>query len=103
MKFSTFNFQFSSKKGFTLIELLISIALFTTITVIILSIMFIALRATKKSEVIIGIKQDGNYALSEMDRGIRFARTLDDPSDCTTPITQDSVSITGWDYGKTTY
>src|SRR5688572_16671152 len=95
--------QFSKKRGFTLIELLISIALFTAVSTIIMSILFTSIRANRKSEVIVGIKQIGNTAMTQMVNNIRYARTLDDPTDCTTSITQDSITVTGFDYGQTEY
>jgi prepilin-type N-terminal cleavage/methylation domain-containing protein len=97
------NKKLIKKRGFTLIELLISVGLFTAVSTIIMSILFTSIRANRKSEVIVNVKQIGNNAMTQMVNGIRFARSLDDPIDCTTTVIKDAITVTGIDYGQTDY
>ena len=95
--------RFSIKNGFTLIELLVAIGLFSALATVIISVLFISFRTSKKSDVIISLKQSGNSALSQMVNQIRFARSLDNPTACVPDVTQDSITITAFDGGRTIY
>ena len=101
-KSSKFKVQ-SSKFGFTLVEMLVSIGLFTAVTTIIISVLFTSFRASKKSEVVVSIKQSGSAVLTRMVNGIRYARSLDDPTSCIPEITVSSITVTAFDDGQTTY
>jgi prepilin-type N-terminal cleavage/methylation domain-containing protein len=69
-----------SPKGFTIIEVLVVVSVFSVVGVIIGGIFFGALRGTKKTNTITLIRQNGNYAISQMSKMIRFADTLDAPA-----------------------
>ena len=54
------------QKGFTLVELLVVAGIFVTISTVILSIFVISLRGSSKSDYILTMKQNGNFAASQM-------------------------------------
>ncbi len=89
-------------KGFSLIELLIAAAVFSTIGVITLSILFVTLRLSKKADLLIVLKQNGNAALSQVVKSVRYAKSLNDPVSCTSPIPQESITITSYLDGEQT-
>jgi len=90
-------------KGFTLIELLVAIGLFSALSTVIISVLFISFRTSKKSDVIVLVRQSGNFAVSQMVNQIRFARVLNDPLICTPDVIQKSITITSFDGGETVY
>ena len=103
-KLSTLNSQLSTPQGFTLIELLSALSVFIVIGTMIVVILFISLQGSRKSEVQAVLRQNGDFALSQMVRNIRYAKSLDDPVSCVTPVTQSSVTITSLlDGGQTVY
>lgn len=65
--------------GFTLLELLIVIAVFSVISTIMVSILFVGLRGAHKSDLLNVIRQNGQTAMTQMVRNIRFAKSIDDP------------------------
>jgi len=90
------NWTFS--RGFTLIELLISITIIMLVGTMIIVVFFSVLRGTNKSQVLISIRQNGNFALSQMSREIRQA----EQAVCS--LSSDSVQITSArDQSVTTY
>jgi type II secretory pathway pseudopilin PulG len=104
MKFSIFNFQFSKTKGFTLIELLVVMSIFIVVGGLMVSILFIALRGSNKAETMSTVKQNGTFALSQMVKQIRYARSLDFPASCVPTANTPSISITSVnDSGQTTF
>lgn len=89
-------------KGFTLIELLVVISIFVLLTTIILGTLIVVLRGSKNADSLILVKQNGNYAMSQMIRIIRFAKSLDSPVTCdSTPL--NSITITTFDLNQTTF
>lgn len=91
-------------KGFTLIEMLISVAIFMTVSVIVVAVLFSSFRLSKKSDTLVSVKQIGDAALAQIVSGIKYAKTLDDPISCVTPVIQSSVTITSLrDDGQTIY
>ncbi len=88
--------------GFTLIELLVVIGIFVVITTIVISILLVVLRGTKNSDSIILVRQNGEYALTQMVRMVRFARSLDSPLTCD-GTSLKSITITTFDLNKTTF
>src|SRR5437867_818255 len=90
--------------GFTLIEVLVSMILVTTVGSIIISIFFGTLRGTNKSNVLTGLRQNGDFALFQIEKMVRFAKSLDSPVSCiTTPAPLSSITTTYLDDGKTTF
>jgi len=93
-----------TRGGYTLIEVLVSISVFTVICTIILSILSISFRGSKKSELLNNLKQNGNTALTQMVKTIRYAKSLDSPLSCTPAVTTSFIKITSLtDGGQTTY
>jgi len=63
--------------GFTLIEILIVFGILAATATVILSIIFVTLRVSKKSDLLLTIKQNGDNAMSQMVKGVRYAKSLD--------------------------
>ncbi len=89
-----------SEKGFTLVEVLVVSGIFIIITTVVVSIFFIILRGSKKSDSIVIVRQNGEQAMAQMVRIMRFAKSLDDPCPL---IDQSSVTITAADVAQTVY
>lgn len=66
-----------NSKGFTLIEMLVAIGVFVVVGSIAVSILFSALRGTNKTNVITIVRQNGNYAISQMEKMIRNAKSFE--------------------------
>jgi prepilin-type N-terminal cleavage/methylation domain-containing protein len=81
-------------RGFTLIELLISMLVVVLIGSIITSILFSVLRGTNKTNKLIIIRQNGNYAISQLSKTIRNAKAIVTPCD-TNPVS--TITITAQD------
>ncbi|HZE86945.1 MAG TPA: type II secretion system protein [Methylomirabilota bacterium] len=94
--------HFRKQKGFSLIELLVSMAVFASVTTVIITVLFVSFRAGKKSDVLISLKQNGDATLAQMVKSIRYAKSLDAPAACTTPVTQASITITSISDAKQT-
>ena len=94
----------SSPAGFTLIELLVVMSIFAVIGVLIISILFITLRGSNKSESVSIVKQNGTFALSQMVKQIRYAKSLDNPLTCVPTSNTPTLTITSLaDNGQTTF
>lgn len=92
------------RAGFTLIEILAASSVFMVIGTAVLSVLFVSLRASKKSDLLINLRQNGNSALTQMARQIRYANSLEDPISCLPPVNQSSITITsGTDSTETTF
>src|SRR5947199_8257841 len=103
MKFSIFNFQFSKSRGFTLIELLVVMSIFIVVGGLLVSVLFVTLRGSNKAETVSVVKQNGTFALSQMVKQIRYARSLDAPLSCVPTSNAPTISITSLsDGGQTT-
>lgn len=79
-----------NKKGFTLIELLVVMLILGFIGSIAVGIVASALRGANKSAVITNIRQNGNYAISQMTKMIAYAQEFEGvckgTDDCTNPL-----------------
>jgi prepilin-type N-terminal cleavage/methylation domain-containing protein len=84
-------------RGFTLIELLTVIAILSVIGGIVVSVLTVTLRGTKKADQLEVARQNGDTALSQIVKGIRYAKSLDDPTSCVGTKTVSSVTITSLD------
>lgn len=62
--------------GFTLIELLIVVAIIASIVAIAVGIVSSTLRGTNKTNVINKVRENGNYAISQMARTIKYAKSF---------------------------
>lgn len=94
----------NANQGFTLIEMLAAISLFVTVGAMVVAVAFISLRGSKKTDMQAILRENGDFALSQMVRNIRYAKSLSDPPSCVGGVTQSSISITSiLDNGQTTY
>lgn len=71
--------------GYTLIELLIVVAILGTVGFAATQIFFTVLQSTAKADLTREVKQNGDYALSIMERAIRNATSLDNVNPCPFP------------------
>lgn len=104
----------SRQKGFTLIELLASTFVIMVIGTIIISIMVSSLRGTNKVNTINTTRQNGTYAISQISKMLRFARSVDDidnlpVANCVSNIplptpqpVHSAITFTSLDGGSTT-
>ncbi|CAN5157620.1 hypothetical protein BH11PAT1_BH11PAT1_3130 [soil metagenome] len=72
--------------GFTIIELLVVIILLMTIGGLVGGIFFVSLRSANKSNKIAIVRQNGNAALTQMSRKIRYATDISFASTDGTPL-----------------
>lgn len=88
--------------GFTLIEILVVSGIFVVITTTVVTILIIIFRGTKKSDSMVVVKQNGEQAMAQMVRIMRFAENLDYPSSCNgTP--RDHITITAVDLSQKSF
>lgn len=92
--------KYFKKFGFTLLEMLVVSALLGTIGLMATSIFFTTLRGGTKAELIKEIKQNGDFAISTMERMIRNARDVTSTCDNTA---QPSITILNPDYKTTIF
>jgi prepilin-type N-terminal cleavage/methylation domain-containing protein len=96
--------HFSFQKGFTLLELLTVIGVLGVIGSIVVSVVFISLRGSKKSDLVEIMRQNGDTAMTQMVKQIRFARSLDTPASCIPTTNTSSITITSIESNtQTTY
>lgn len=74
------------QKGFTLVELLVAIGILGVVGGIATIILFTTLRSASKSDIMREVKQNGDYAISVMERMVRNAQGVEtvDNSSCST-------------------
>lgn len=94
--------------GFTLVELLAVIVVIASIGGIVFGILFASLRGSNKSTNVTTLQQNGNYALSQITKMVRNARSLEYPSPCFSEstgysATTSSIIIENADAGRTTF
>ena len=65
------------KQGFTLIELLVAIAVIGVVIILAGVILVSSLRSASKTNTMTLVRQNGNYAISQMAKMIRFAKRLE--------------------------
>ncbi|HSX08905.1 MAG TPA: prepilin-type N-terminal cleavage/methylation domain-containing protein [Candidatus Saccharimonadales bacterium] len=94
----------SSRSGFTLIELVTVIGVLGVVGVISVSILTITLRGTKKADLLNYARQNGDVALTQMVKNIRYAASLDAPATCVPTTSSSSITITSLsDHKQTIY
>src|SRR5579871_2786504 len=92
------------ESGFTLIEVLVSISIIVVVGVIVASIVITTLRGSTKASVLSDVKQNGDYALSEMSRVIRGATSITNPiPPCNPSVTTNSMTVTQLDNSQVTF
>lgn len=82
--------NFKSDYGFTLIELLVSVIVLVAVGLVITGVISSSLRSTNKTNNIENIRQNGNYALSQMLKDIAYAQTFNRQ---TTGLSNDYTAI----------
>jgi prepilin-type N-terminal cleavage/methylation domain-containing protein len=96
--------KFLKQRGFTLIELLVVMSIFVVVGGLMISVLFISLRGSNKAETVSVVKQNGTFALSQMVKQIRYARSLDAPVSCVPTSNAPTMTITSLnDGGQTTF
>ena len=66
----------SQKSGFTLIEILVVVGILGIIAVVASNVFFTTLRSSGKTKVLTKVKENGDYALSVMERMIRDSQEV---------------------------
>ncbi|MEK7605958.1 MAG: type II secretion system protein [Patescibacteria group bacterium] len=100
--------KFSQFSGFTLIELLAVIAITGVVGSMMFGILFSTLQGANKSESLGIIQQNGNFALGQITKMVRYSTDILDPTTCytaptPTPVQQSSISILNVDNNITTF
>jgi prepilin-type N-terminal cleavage/methylation domain-containing protein len=121
MKSSKFKVQSSKfNSGFTLVELLVVVSIIVSVTTIVVGTITSVFRGTNKTNTINTVRENGNYAISQMTKMIKFAKSFDGasidgnpPWNCQimpplpTPapalVNYKSLRITSFDGGVTTF
>lgn len=112
---------FNENRGYTLVELLVAMILLITVGSIMAAIIVISLRGSNRSTNVNDIRQEGNFALSQMTKMITYAQGFEGISDGATDLeTGDLIytknctlnpqtykykylKISSFDQGKTTF
>ncbi len=89
--------------GFTFVELLVSMMILMVVGSIILVVFFSSLRGTGRSQALITLRQNGNYALSQMTKNIRQAALIVDEASCTETKAESVTVVSPFDSAETTY
>lgn len=101
-----------SEKGFTLIELLTVMMVLVTVGIIISTIIVSALRGSNKTTTVNTVRQNGNYAISQISKMLEFAQGFVGVSNdnvtystsCSSPTSPyNFIKITSFDNGQTVF
>jgi len=92
--------EMTKKNGFTLIEMMVVVGVLGIVAVVGSGAFFSILRGSTKTKTLQAVKQNGDYAMSVMERMIRSARSLISP---TTDSIVSSITIKNPDGGETTF
>lgn len=122
MTISNFKFQIlNSQRGFTLVELLAVSVVMVAVSVIITATITSSLRGTTKTNTINDVRQNGNYAISQVSKMIEYAKSfggvsndgVNFTSSCInlalpltptpTPSQYSNIKIIGFDNGETIF
>lgn len=68
------------RRGFTLVEILVGMVIFITVVTVVLSVFITVLRGSKNSDSLILVKQNGEKAMNQIVKGLRYAKSLDYPN-----------------------
>jgi len=91
------NYPRGQSGGFTLIEILVVVFLLGIVVVIGSSLFFSILKGASKAEIEKEVKQNGDYAMSVMERMIRNAQKIDECA------SGNSITITSQDGNQTEF
>lgn len=99
---------FSLQKGFTLVEMLAVIIVLVTVGGIVFGVLFASLRGSNRATLLSDVQDNGDYALTEMARVIRFSQAVVTPDSCVlgptpTPISTTSITVRNVDRSLVTY
>lgn len=100
--------HYQKDKGFTLIELLAVLIVLISVGGIMFGVLFASLRGSTRATVLTDVQDNGDYAITEMSRVIRFAQAVVSPESCIvgptpTPIATSSVTLQTVDHSSITY
>mgnify|MGYP001592803782 CR=1 FL=1 len=65
-----------NKKGFSLIEILVVISIFAVIGILTTRSIFITLRSSRKSDSLVRVRENVNYAMGVIERQVRTAESV---------------------------
>ncbi|HCR35776.1 hypothetical protein A2130_00635 [Candidatus Woesebacteria bacterium GWC2_33_12] len=65
------------RRGFSLIEILVVISIFAVIGILTTRSIFLTIRGAKKSDSLVRVRENVNYAMGVMERQIRNAQSID--------------------------
>lgn len=85
------NCHYSS--GFTLVEILIVITLFAFVGVIATTVLVTSLRTATKTNFVNAVKENGNFAMTEMSNAIRYAKNVQ----CANAAPFTTITVTATD------
>jgi len=86
-------------KGFTLVEILVVVGILGIIVVVASTIFFTTIRSSSKTKVLTTVKQNGDYALTVMERLIRDSQEVS--SSCTSGMA--SIKVKRFDGSEITF
>jgi prepilin-type N-terminal cleavage/methylation domain-containing protein len=90
--------------GFTFIELLVSMSIILLVGSLILVVFFMSLRGAEKSQHLLTLRQNGNFALTQMVKSVRLAKGFPEGTLCDGTTALPSISIiSATDLTITTY
>ncbi len=89
-------------KGFTLIEMVVAIGILGTVGMVASLIFFSTLRGVAKTDITREVKQNGDYAITVMERMIRNAAGIDSSTVCN-GTSLSSLKIQNTDGNSTTF
>lgn len=76
-------------EGFTLVEILLSVGILAIVATLLAQVLFTTTHVNTKTEILTGMKEDGNFALGIMERMVRMAVSVE------TTCAQGEVSANG--------
>ena len=71
-----FNSHGTLQEGFSLIEMLVVLVVFSILAIVTSQVLIISIRSSKKSESVVVVKQNVDYAMSTMERLLRNAQVI---------------------------
>lgn len=88
------------QKGFTLIELMVVVVILAIVAILVVNLFFSTLKGATKTTVLNEVKQNGDYAISTMERLVRNAQTITSSCDGSSST---AVKILSQDNQETTF